>query len=742
MTCETNDSRIQANSKYLWLWSGGLLLLLCLVGYGHLLRPGQVLYSDYSDNVAHNLAGMSVLYESLQKGEGLPMWRSDQMVGWPATTQPQALYTYPLHILFWFMSPQTALGWVSWLHILAAGLVFLLFGSVLRLGWGARLIMAVAGMFQFKLVMALYAGWLPMMPSLVLTPLLFVVVFDAIQRPRWISMLWMAGVGGLCLHCGHLQMFYYTVLFLFGYLVFCAVRWWWRRQWLDGLKILGGLGAGALLATAISAYLLIPLWLDAPLTSRTAISYDHFLAGNSLQWRNFLTLFFPEALGTPVNGSYESIELWEDVAYFGLIPLVLAVIGIMCGWRRRFVGFLAIIFGLALFILPMDTPLLRFLYNYAPGFSLFRAPTRMLFLVSSLGIVLAGVGWDVISTWLHKLGYRRSQIAVTGLLIGIISFEGSFYAHRYLTTRAADQVIPKSEYQVFLANQPKPFRIAPLGRFTLNAGWANFMDLEIITGYEPYNYRHYQEYISLLQDGYIRPRPGAVWTDLNRITRIDLLNLLNAKYLLSPVMLELPAPSPFVLRAKFVAQPVFKMYQGLASSDLFLYQNLQAKSRAYFPDQVAVVTQESEMYKLMHSQQLGKLAIALCAPPRHNPQLCLALAKYQSEQTKDAAQIEIISWQAGNIRLRTNSHTPRFLHISEIWHPGWSAQIGQHAIPLYRTNGSLLGLWIPKGTYEISLRFLPPSWTWATRISFLALLAWLCLCALAWWFGRRHKSPD
>ncbi|HEY5285101.1 MAG TPA: hypothetical protein VIM14_20070, partial [Polyangia bacterium] len=83
--------------------AAGCLLLLALagVGYGFLLVPGRVPYSPHSDIVAYHLAAKQVLHDSLEAGHGVPFWRSDQLSGTPAFTSPNALYTNPLHGLFY-----------------------------------------------------------------------------------------------------------------------------------------------------------------------------------------------------------------------------------------------------------------------------------------------------------------------------------------------------------------------------------------------------------------------------------------------------------------------------------------------------------------------------------------------------------------------------------------------------------------------------------------------------------------
>ena len=189
---------------------------------------------------------------------------------------------------------------------------------------------------------------------------------------------------------------------------------------------LAWLAAGSLLAAGLSAYLLLPLGAEAGLLSRGAANYDFFLAGHAIEARHLATFLLPEALGNPLGGSYA--ELWEDVAYFGIFPLIAAAIGVALGHRRTAVRGLAAAFA-ACVLFAADTPLLRLLFEIVPGFALFRCPSRWLFLASICGIALSGFGVQELLR--EKSRLRRAAVAAMMLLMVA---EGLFYARRYLTT--------------------------------------------------------------------------------------------------------------------------------------------------------------------------------------------------------------------------------------------------------------------------------------------------------------------
>src|SRR6185436_8549165 len=129
-----------------------ILVALTAIGFGFLLQSGRLPYSPFSDVIAQGLATKTILYESLHSGHGIPFWRDDQLSGSAGLINPQSLYTYPLHALFYFARPEAVIGITFWLHFLAAGVVLYIVGGSLGLRWPARLLMAVTAAFSFKLI--------------------------------------------------------------------------------------------------------------------------------------------------------------------------------------------------------------------------------------------------------------------------------------------------------------------------------------------------------------------------------------------------------------------------------------------------------------------------------------------------------------------------------------------------------------------------------------------------------------
>jgi len=702
------------------------VLALAVLGYGFLLQPGRAPYSPFSDFLAGALPRATILYESLHAGRGLPFWRSDELSGTAALTNPLSAYTCPLSILFWFWAPLKAFGPTLWLVFLTAGVVAYFCGRALGVGTWSALFLAAAQMFNFKLIIAASVGWLPVFSGALTLPLLFVAVARAMERPGARGALWVALAGALALHSGHPQLFYYSVLFLGAYAGLRAVGWAQAGKRCVALQALATLAAGAALAAGLAGFLLVPLALEAGLVSRGQASYAFFLSGHGLTWRHMLTFLHPEALGNPLDGSYPAVELWEDVAYFGIVPLALAAVGAALTWRRPLTRLLSVAL-LASVALALRSPLQKLLFTVLPGFHLFRLPGRALFLTGWFGLALAGLGLDEILRRLRRRLPGPWAAAVAVLLIAAVAGDGSHYARRYFAMLPQERLLPDAGYRRFFAGQDHPHRIVPVERHLINYGWAAPMGLELATGFSSYNYSHYQAYCDVLRWGRSSPEGSRVWTDIQVIRRPDLLDALNVRFLVSSRELELP-PGRFALAARLAEQPVFAYYRGLSRSDMYIYDNRLALPRAFFVGRAVLAGGPREALSLLQRTDLRGTAV---------------VEANRAEAMSPAGpsdHLDLVEARAGRLVLRARTVGPRFLVASEVWHPGWRATIDSRPLALHKTDLALLGAWLPPGDHRLVLSFRPMGWELGLGLA--ALSAAIC-AALALWavlpvFARRR----
>lgn len=691
---DTSPRDSEPSGRHFVFSSLAILLVTCVV-YGFLCDTSRMPYSPHSDAITYHLASKAVLYRSYREDGTLPFWRGDQFAGFPALTNPQSLHTHPLHVLFLLLTPERALGVTLWLHFLLTGFAYYVLGRALRIGPLACLLMGLAGLLNFKFLIAAYAGWLPTLTVSVLLPLVFASVLQLLRSPRLGASLAVGLTVGLCIQTGSVQLLYYSFWFLALYAALTALTALRRGDPAHCRALATKALLAAATAAGLSAYVWLPIVADLPLLSRSGSSYDFFLFDHSLSPRHLLTFLWPEALGTPLDGTYPGDELWEDVAYFGLIPLLLAVVGAVFGGRRPPTRFLLVSFAVSTFF-TVDTPVLRFSYDFLPGFSLFRCPSRFLFLTAVFGICLAGIGLHELNTRLTPRWGPGPRGAVALALLALMTLEGAAYSRKYLQmVEPTDAGLRPGFTRSFLPDQ-EPYRVAPLSRQVLNYGFAAPLGLQLITGYDPINLHHYQLYLDLLRANEPGPEVPRVWADLTRISRWDLLHALNVRYLVSAEAIRDPHRVLEPVKV-WPAQPMFVFYDGPRIGTVHVYRNTQARPRAYFAKRVIQAQSLPDAVRQMKASDLRRTTI-----------IQLPGADAELPQPSSSGTVQILTATDGHLVLQTYAPEPRLLVIGEVRHPGWRGFIDGQEHPIIRTNIALMGMRTPARAHRVTLVFTPP----------------------------------
>ena len=69
--------------------------------------------------------------------------------------------------------------------------------------------------------------------------------------------------------------------------------------------------------------------------------------------------------------------------------------------------------------------------------------------------------------------------------------------------------------------------------------------------------------------------------------------------------------------------------------------------------------------------------------------------------------ISTIEYKNNMVKLDTFSNDDSFLIFSDTYYPGWEACIDGKEIKIYRTNGILKGIYIPKGSHRVIFKYMP-----------------------------------
>jgi hypothetical protein len=368
----------------------------------------------------------------------LPLWNPLNGMGTPFLANYQLALFYPptwLSYAFMAVGGVPAMAWAQTflvpLHLAWAGVGMARLAG--RIGLG-RLPQTIAGLaFGLSGYMVARSGFYTMiwagawLPWVVWAASAFAIpIRDGGNPKRGIIFPGLVICIALQLLAGHAQLSWYTLV-LAG--IWVVVGGWVNGGWKGALRSAGILAVNGLIGAGIAAIQLLPTAEYLLQSQRSAaVNLDTGLTYSFWPWR-FLTLLAPDLFGNPGTGNYWGYaSFWEDAAYIGMLPVLLALISLRniasrgrSNPYRPLIGlaWILVIFG-ALLAMGKNTPVFLLLFHYVPTFSLFNAPARwMVWTVFGLAL-LAGISAE---SWVRPTGkalrrFRQLTFGAAAITIG------------------------------------------------------------------------------------------------------------------------------------------------------------------------------------------------------------------------------------------------------------------------------------------------------------------------------------
>ncbi|MBN1771464.1 MAG: hypothetical protein JXB32_09395 [Deltaproteobacteria bacterium] len=432
-------------------WAIDLLCAAALLGLAtfHLrgaFAGGFPVSEDY-DTLILQYPMHRALGEALADGE-LPWWVSEAGHGLPLVAEGEAGVLFPPNlVLFGLLPPYEA--YVLALLLALAALGIGTYGLTRSLGAGPPGALLAGSALMLSGFALGHEHHLSLLRTAALLPWLLWVAEAHVRRPRWVTVGLGALVVALQWLAGNPQLAHLSAVTLAAYLP--------TRAWMEasgaprarlraagwGLAAAGGMVLVGLLVAAVQV---LPSYLYAAETIRA----------NGLSWtdatvlgyppRDLLMFLDPAAFGTPMDDGFQSAPgercvFWENVAYVGLLPLLLAPYAFVARELRRRAALLGSLALLALLIaLGRHTPVFRVLFEVLPGFDRFRVPQRWL-LVAALAIVTLGA--LALTAGARRVAERWSARNATLLafaLAGLAAYDVGRFGDGYYPTLPRDEV--------------------------------------------------------------------------------------------------------------------------------------------------------------------------------------------------------------------------------------------------------------------------------------------------------------
>lgn len=399
-----------------------------------------------------------------------PLWNPLLGNGAPLLANLQTAVFYPFNLLYLLLPVEHGLTLSVVLHLVLAGLFMYLYTRRIGLLPFAATLSSLTFMLSGYIVGR--AQFIPMVHAAAWYPLLLLLSENLATRRRALDVLWLGMTLAIQLLAGHAQLWFYGLWLIGPYIWFRTrpaksraapitpgempasstpppAR---RHNSLERLK--PKIQNVTLLGLAVGLAVLLSMAQLLPTAEFTTQSPRHSGAERSFAltysfwpWR-LLTLLAPNFFGHPAEGSYWGYaNYWEDHAYLGVLPFLLALLAIwdyVMGqvWGRgtsplpatppgnasplksttepwRVVPFFAALVPISLVLaMGWNTPVYLWVFDFIPGFGFFQAPARLLIWYTVAMAVLAGSGVQYFKlTPPSRRGWQRLLVVALGLTL-------------------------------------------------------------------------------------------------------------------------------------------------------------------------------------------------------------------------------------------------------------------------------------------------------------------------------------
>jgi len=502
----------------------------------------------------------------------------------------------------------------------------------------------------------------------------------------------------------------------------------------------------ALVAFAFAALMIIPANEMARYTGRAGLDYEEAIQ-YSLPPAGLVGLVVPGLFGRGA-GSW-SPWLRVEVGYAGVLTLALATLGAVLRRKREGHGeraFLAIA-TLVTFLLAFGgySALHGWLYRFVPLFGQLRAPARMVMLADFALAILAGLGLDalmsplaryarmVLRTLSRTIAWIAVGLAGIGLPVSYFLISLSAYdtglAHRFssvMNSVVLGVILLVASALVLAARRRRwttPTRVGIMAVVVLTVDLivlGSSVDVEINDPTVGYNHPTVVDFLQRDQDLFrIDSEPASAWQSdagaMHAVADIRgifnplglaayntylggmgprgsaLYNFLNVKYVLAEKG-NLPGDARF--RLVFGGDPQIDVYLNSAALPrvMLVYESIPVAS--------------------------GEQAWAAIHQPEFDPSRQVVVEGGPSlDGTLSGGTLTVRHLDPNNIELDTTTSVPAYVVLSEVYYPGWHAEVDGRAAKILPANFAFRAVYLEPGTHRVRMFFQPASWALGLAIS-------------------------
>jgi hypothetical protein len=754
------------------------IILLPLLLLGIPMLQGQALF--WGTPSLQFISWTKFAWDSVLQGR-LPLWNTFNGMGVPFIANYQTAFFYPptwITFVFYLLGGTSLMAWsftlVIYLHLVWAGLgmAFLMrklgFNSFSQAVSGITFSLCgylVARVAFFPIIWAM--AWLPWL--IVAVELVLASLQDEHHLLR--NCLLLTFFCAMQLLAGHAQTTWYSLLFIAAWVVFRGLS---TANWKTTFQALGLLVGCVVIAALVSAVQLLPTAEYLLQSQRVSeVGYAAATTYSGWPWR-FLTLLNPNFFGNPGDGTFWGYgNYWEDAVYVGLLPLFLAFSTVPLMKKvstakekggRALVIFLWIVILVAFMLaLGKNLPVFPFLYRYVPTFNMFQAPSRMLVWVEISLALLAGIG---AAHWSKPVGKPLASLKryIVGALAIALGAASAWFLLKELNTTLIvsvaivgfvaficcllSLVMPSVSDETQLRRWQwvvivfigldlgiTGWKLVP----TINASFYQPVDSQIqnvATGSRMY--LDAQDEYALKYQRFFRFdnfNPLEDWSNL-RQTMLPNLNLLSDTYSANnfdPLLPDRYAQWMEQVDSADQNQKIsWLQLMGVSAWEQLDIQSVTGIKITSAPNASRFHWSSCIIGASDDADALRKVRSLIDGATDGTPVSTIVIEKSgvgtaTSCDAHNDDMISLVSDTSNALALTITTGQNGWLMVSDIWYPGWTAQIDGVATTIEKADDAFRAVYVPTGKHEIVFSYHPASFYIGAGVSISALAVLLLL---------------
>ena len=361
------------------------------------------------DSVAQFYPWRLLLHRFALFGE-LPLWNPHQFCGYPFVGNGQSALFYPPNWLYFAVHPDVGMGLSAALHFFLGALFVYLLLRVIGAGRPAGFFAAFA--FAFGGFTITWIELPTLVNSIVWLPAAWLGIELVFRRKAWGGGALTALALGMALLAGHFQIGAYVWLAALLYalirLLYMFLSCRGRREVSYRLGVLAAAFTCGVLLASVQVLPTLELGGFSPRGAGSPSAEGFaFHQERAVPPAALLTLFAPDAFGSPVRGDYRGISYSEHCGFVGAITLLAGLLGLAAGrfGLRRHLLLFAGLAVLAMWAAMGGLPALA-LYWGVPKLGLAGGFSRLLSVWTVAAAVWCGLGLEMI---IRRLRENRAQ---------------------------------------------------------------------------------------------------------------------------------------------------------------------------------------------------------------------------------------------------------------------------------------------------------------------------------------------